>query len=304
LAGVASDPALEGPIRETLDRVRRLKDDSEVALVSRAAEATAAGFAKAREVIKPGVKERRIQIEMEAEMSRRGAEGTGFGTIVGAGTHAAVLHFEPGDRVVGTGDLVLIDAGAAIHDYCADVTRTFPAGDRFAPEQQAVYDLVLAAQLAAVDRCRAGTEWHDVHRAAAGVFGRGLLDLGILRGSLDDLLDGGAVALFFPHGIGHMVGLGVRDVGGKVPDRPEGRLSCGARVRVDMPLEPGFMMTVEPGLYFVPAILDDPERRARFRTAVAWDALERWRPVGGVRIEDDVLITSQAPRVLTSMIPK
>lgn len=304
LAAVTSEPAFDESTREQLDRARRPKDDAELSLVDRAVRATVAGFAKAREIIMPGATERRIQVEMEAEMFRHGAHGTGFGTIVGAGTHAAVLHFEPGDRVVRATDLVLVDAGAEILDYCADVTRTFPAGDRFTPEQQAVYDLVLAAQLAAIDRCRPGVEWHDVHRVAATVFAQGLADLGILRGPLEELLEDGAVALFFPHGIGHMVGLRVRDVGGSAPSRPEGRTCCGARVRVDLPLERGFLMTVEPGLYFVPAILDDAERRARFRNSVAWTELERWRAVGGVRIEDDVLVTAQGPRVLTSAIPK
>jgi Xaa-Pro aminopeptidase len=303
-ASVSRDPALDAVARGRMNRVRRKKDDAELELVERATGATAAGFARAREVIRPGATERQVQIEMEAEMLRNGADGVGFGTIVGAGTHAAVLHFEPGDRVVGKEDVVLVDSGAEVQGYCADVTRTYPAGGRFAPEQQAIYDLVLAAQAGAVSRCRAGTEWQDVHIAAATVFGRGLKDLGILRGSLDGLVESGAVALFFPHGVGHMVGLGVRDVGGTAEGRPEARLCCGVKLRVDLPLEPGFLMTVEPGLYFVPAILDDAERRARFKEAVAWDALDRWRAVGGVRIEDDVLITSGEPRVMTAAIPK
>ena len=113
-----------------------------------------------------------------------------------------------------------------------------------------------------------------------------------------------AIALFFPHGIGHMVGLGVRDVGGRAPGRAEGRICCGAKVRVDLPIHANFLMTVEPGLYFVPALLDDPERREKFKNAVAWDALDRWRKVGGIRIEDNILITSSEPTLLTASIPK
>jgi len=301
---VKSVPALTAAAREQLDRVRRVKDAAEISLVAKAVAATAAGFRKARETIRPGATERQIQIELEAEMRRSGADGTSFGTIVGAGAHSAVLHFEPGERRVAENDLVLVDSGAEVSEYAADVTRTFPAGSRFTPEQQAIYDLVLAGQAAAIAKCRPGTDWHDAHRAAAAVMAGGLRELGILKGSTDSLLETGAIALFFPHGVGHMLGLRVRDVGGKLPERPEGRLCCGARVRVDMPVAEGFLMTVEPGLYFVPGMLDDAARREQFRTSVEWAALARWRPVGGVRIEDDVLITAHGPEVLTAEIPK
>lgn len=299
-----ADEALSERMRERLDGARRRKDAAEIALLRRAVAATAAGFAKAREVLRPGVSERQIQIELEAEMFRAGAHGVGFETIVGAGDHSAVLHFAPGERVVNPGDLVLIDAGGELEDYTADVTRTLPASERFTPEQQALYDLVLAAELAAIDKCRVGVEWHEVHRTAALVIAQGLKDLGVLVGDADGLADSGAVALFFPHGVGHMVGLRVRDVGGAAPGRPEGRMCCGARPRVDFPLEEGFLMTVEPGAYFIPAMLGDPERREKYKDVVRWDALEKWLPVGGVRIEDDVLVTASGPEVLTSAIPK
>jgi Xaa-Pro aminopeptidase len=167
-----------------------------------------------------------------------------------------------------------------------------------------VYDVVLAAELAAIDQCRVGVEWHDVHRTAAAELAAGLHHLGILTVTPDEALANEAIALFFPHGIGHMVGLGVRDVGGRAPGREEGRMCCGAKVRVDLPLGEEFLMTVEPGIYFVPALLDDPERRDKFSAAVAWDSLDRWRDLGGVRIEDNVLVTRQGPKVLTAEIEK
>lgn len=303
-ANLGNDPALAAAALAALDRVRRVKDSAEIALVGRAVAATAAGFRKAREIIKPGVTEQQVQIELEAEMRRHGADGTSFGTIVGGGTHSAVLHFEPGQRRIAAGELVLVDAGAEVSEYAADVTRTLPAGEKFTPEQQAIYDIVLAGQAAAIALCRPGTEWHAVHAAAAAAMAEGLKGLGILKGSTDSLLETGAIALFFPHGVGHMLGLRVRDVGGMAPGRPEGRLCCGAKPRVDMPIQDGFLMTVEPGLYFVPAMLDDAGRREQFRNSVAWDGLDRWRAVGGVRIEDDVLVTGLSPNVLTGMIPK
>jgi Xaa-Pro aminopeptidase len=303
LPGVEVDPQSSEAAIERMDAARRPKDPAEIELIGRAVAATAAGFERIRQDIRPGVTERQLQIELEASFHRQGGDGLSFGTIVGAGTHAAVLHFEPGDRVVGPDDLVLVDAGATVAGYCADVSRTFPAGDRFTAEQQAIYDLVLASQAAGIEQCRPGTEWYDVHLATATVLALGLRDLGVLRGSIDDLLETGAIALFFPHGVGHMLGLGVRDVGGREPGREE-RSCGGARLRVDLPLRSGFVMTVEPGLYFVPAILDCPERRERFADAVVWRDLERWRRVGGVRIEDDILVTDGDPRNLTEGIPK
>ena len=301
---IAGDEALSAAMRERLDAARRVKDDAEIDLVERAIRATAAGYERAQEVIRPGITERAIQIEIEAEFLRRGADGLGYGSIVGAGPRAAILHSTPGQTIVGRDDVVLIDAAGEVGGYTADVTRTFAASGKFTPEQQAIYDLVLAAELAAIAKCREGIEWHDVHRTAAAKLAAGLYDLGILKVAVDEALDTEAIALFFPHGIGHMVGLGVRDVGGRVSGREEGRMCCGAKVRVDLPLQVNFLMTVEPGLYFVPALLDDPERREKFKGAFAWDELDRWRKVGGVRIEDNVLITTGEPQVLTAQIAK
>jgi Xaa-Pro aminopeptidase len=301
---VVGDEALTTIVRERLDSVRRIKDAAEITLVERAVVATAAGFERARTVIRPGVTERAIQIEIEADFFRHGADGVGYGSIVGAGSRAAILHSSPGATVVGRDDVVLVDAGGEVAGYTADVTRTYAASGRFTPEQQAIHDIVLAAELAAIANCRDGVEWHDVHRAAAAELATGLRELGILKATVGAALDSEAIALFFPHGIGHMVGLGVRDVGGRTPDREEGRTCCGAKVRVDLPLRTGFLMTVEPGLYFVPALLDDPERREKFKDAVAWDTLDRWRKVGGVRIEDNILVTEGESQVLTACIAK
>ncbi|REJ76731.1 MAG: M24 family metallopeptidase [Acidobacteria bacterium] len=289
--------------RQRLDVVRRHKDAEEIGLLRRAARATAAGHARAREVIAPGVDERSIQIELEAETFRHGADAMGYESIVGVGANSAVLHFAPGRRRAEEGELVLIDAGGAVAGYTSDVTRTYPVGRTFTERQQAIFDLVSRSLRECSDLCRPGIEWHDVHRRAAEILASGLVELGILRGSVDGLLESEAIALFFPHGIGHMVGLGVRDVGGHAPDREPGRKCCGARVRVDLPLEAGFVMTVEPGLYFVPAILDDPERRQRFADAVDWTALEPWRDVGGVRLEDNLVVTEAEPEILTASIP-
>ncbi len=304
LADVTADSQRTDELRQRMEAARRPKDQFELELVARAVRATAAGYARAVEVIRPGATEREIKIELEAEMHRHGADALGYDSIVGIGQRAAVLHSTPNDTAARAGDVVLIDAGGAVRGYTADVTRTYSASGKFTAEAQAIYDVVLAGQLAAIQKCRAGVEWHDVHRAAARELAAGLAHLGILRVSPDAACESEAIALFFPHGIGHMVGLGVRDVGGRAPGREEGRMCCGAKVRVDLPIRENFLMTVEPGLYFVPALLDDSERSAKFHDAVNWDSLDRWRPVGGVRIEDNVLITSGDPVVLTQEIPK
>ncbi|MEQ8786030.1 MAG: aminopeptidase P N-terminal domain-containing protein [Pirellulaceae bacterium] len=304
IANVTADADATRETQQRFDSARRVKDAAELDLLARAVSATEAGFLAARQAIAPGRTEREIQIELEAEMFRHGAETTGYATIVGAGARAAVLHSQPGATVVQPDDVVLVDAGGAIQGYTADVTRTFAAGERFTPEQQALYDVVLAAQVAAIHRCRHEMEWHEVHRTAAAELADGLRRLGILKTSIDEALDSESIALFLPHGIGHMVGLGVRDVGGTAPGREPGRKCCGAVVRVDLPIQRGYLMTVEPGIYFPPAILDDPQRRAQFGRAVDWDELARWRPIGGIRIEDNVLVTDAAPKVITDEIPK
>lgn len=302
--GVEPTATLSARAQHALNAARRPKDAEEIALIRRAAAATAAGHALARSLIEVGASERRLKIELEAEFFRHGADATGYGTIVGAGRRSAILHGHPSDARVQVGDFVLIDAGASIDGYTADVTRTWVCGE---PDgrRAAVHRIVTEALDAGIDAARAGTEWHDVHRACAQVIATGLRDEGVLRGSPDSLSASGAVSLFFPHGVGHMLGAGVRDVGGHAPDRRAGRTCCGANVRVDLPLEEGFVMTVEPGLYFVDALLDDPARRQLYADAVNWDALDAWRGIGGVRMEDDILVRpSGPPENLTAMIPR
>ena len=297
--------AVQARIQEALDSVRRIKDEAEIDLLRRATVATFAGHLRAREVARPYVTERRVKIELEAEMFRYGADATGYGTIVGAGCRSAILHGHPGYDVVKKGEFVLVDAGGAIAGYTADITRTFVAGSAGDTRHVALLQLVERAMDASIAISTSGTEWHDVHRCSAEVIAEGLVSLGILRGDPVELANDGAVALFFPHGVGHMLGLGVRDVGGRSVGRPAGRLCCGARPRVDMPLQAGFVMTVEPGVYFVDALLDSPEYRERFDSVVDRDEVQRWRGIGGVRLEDNILIRDQGePENLSAGIPR
>jgi Xaa-Pro aminopeptidase len=300
LAGVDSAP--EAQLRAALNAVRRPKDEVELDRMRVAERATSAGFAAAAAFIEPGRSERDVQIEIEAAFLRNGADMVAYDTIVGGGPNAAVLHFPPSDRRLQDDELVLIDAGGEFRGYASDITRTYPVSGRFTPEQAELHALVRAACVTATGRCRAGVEWRDVHRTAARVIAGGLVGFGLLRGDPDDLVERHAVSLFFPHGVGHIVGLGVRDAGEVLPGR-EPRPDELPQLRIDLPLEPGFVVTVEPGIYFVPALLRDPELRARHRDAVDWDRVERMLNFGGIRIEDNVLVTEGEPEVLTADVP-
>jgi Xaa-Pro aminopeptidase len=254
-------------------------------------------------LLESGRTEREIQVELEAEFFRNGADGLAFDSIVGGGPNAAVLHFAPTGRPFRDGELVLIDAGGEVRGYASDITRTYVVGGRFSPEQAELHEIVRAANAAATERCTVGTEWLDVHRTAGLVIAEGLVELGLLRGEPEALVDQGAQSVFFPHGVGHMLGLGVRDAGGTLRGR-EPDPDAFPRLRVDLPLRAGFVMTVEPGIYFVPALLRDPEFRERHRDAVDWDRAEALVDLGGVRIEDNVLVTPAGPEVLTADLPQ
>jgi len=303
LPGVRADEALTAKVRESFAHARRPKDALELATMRRAAVATAAGYARAAAIIAPGVTERTVQIELEAGFFRGGATRTGYGTIVGTGPNSAVLHFEPTARAAQAGEFVLIDAGAEIDRYVIDVTRTYTAGPPLA-FQRDLYQVVLAAQQKAIGRCVAGVEWRDIHLQCAVDMTAGLVALGLMRGNAESLVEQEAHLLFFPHGIGHLVGLGVRDASGTLPGRPRSTRASLKNLRMDLPLAPGYVVTVEPGLYFIPPILHDPKRREKYRDSVAWDKVEPHLALGGVRIEDNVLVTDGAPEVLTAAIPK
>lgn len=289
---------------EIIDSCRRPKDSEEILLIRKAADAAAAGFAKVREILQNDshhLSEKAIQTKLEAEFMRHGADGTSFDTIVAADRNAAVLHFPPGNSLASR--TVMIDAGTQISGYCCDITRTVPVNGKYFAQYKEIFDLVIKAQSAAISTAAPGVEWSSVHLAAAKVITDGLIGLGILMGNSDELMENGATGLFLPHGIGHMLGLGVRDVGGKLKGR-ENNKYAGAGIRVDMPLEEGFVMTAEPGLYFIEPLLKAPETKAKYGSFINWSELEKWINIGGCRQEDDILITKSGCEVLTRNIPK
>jgi Xaa-Pro aminopeptidase len=221
-----------------------------------------------------------------------------------------ILHSEHYHNPLQAGDLLLADVGAETSmGWAADVTRTWPVSGKFSPTQRAIYDLVLAAHDACIDKISPGVEYQDIHLLAARIMAAGLVDLGILRGDVEDLVAMDAHALFFVHGIGHLIGLDVHDMEdlGDLAGYEAGRVRSSrfglGFLRLNRLLQEGMLVSIEPGFYQVPAILNNPEIRTKYKDSVKWDELEKFADVRGIRIEDDILVTDRGREVLTTTLP-
>lgn len=224
--------------------------------------------------------------------------------------HGEVLHNNHYHHAISPGDLLLADVGAeTASGWASDVTRTWPVSGRFSDTQRSLYAVVLEAHDACIAAIKPGVEYRDIHLIAARVIAEGLVDLGILRGDPDDLVNQDAHALFFPHGVGHLLGLDVHDMedlgdlAGYAPGRSRSDRFGLGYLRLDRPLSPGMVVTIEPGFYQVPAILHQPEWRSRYQDMVNWERLADFADVRGIRIEDDVLVTEIGHDVLTRSLP-
>lgn len=267
---------------EILDEMRLRKGPEEIAALREAVRVTVEGFRAALTAAGPGRGEWQLQAELEAAFRREGAQGPAFATIVGSGTNACTLHYVDNSDELGPGDLVLLDAGAEVRMYAGDITRTFPVGGTFSPAQRAVYEVVEEARAAAVQAVRPGVTVRDVHDAAVRILTEGLMELGVLSGSVDELIGRKAHRRYFPHRTSHWLGLDTHDPGDYIRDGEHRRL------------EAGMVLTVEPGLYFVPASAQEPDG--------APEADHPYEGIG-VRIEDDVLVTSDGAEVLSRALP-
>ncbi|WP_419855898.1 aminopeptidase P N-terminal domain-containing protein [Candidatus Poriferisodalis sp.] len=291
---------------------RMTKDDAELDDIRQAAAASTAGFEWVYQHAAPGMTEREIQVGMEAQFYAAGAPRVAYDSIVASGPHGAYLHYvyagddplRPATRTVEAGDLLLIDAGAQFGGYASDVTRTMVVGADPTDEQEFLWKLVLSAQQQTIDMCRPGIVWKEVHLAAARILGAGLVELGVLQGDPAELVSAGAVALFFPHGLGHLLGLSVHDITSIPYSREPSDDPVLSKLGPDRVLGPGMVTTVEPGIYFIDALLCDPARREKFAESVVWERVDELRGFGGIRIEDDVLVTDGDPEVLTAAIDK
>jgi Xaa-Pro aminopeptidase len=263
--------------RAILHEHRLHKTAEEVALLRQAGAITRTAFEAAMREARPGVHEFELEALVEYHFRRGGAVGPGYSTIVGAGRNATILHYIENSEPVREGDLVLIDAGAELDYYTADVTRTFPGGGRFSPAGRRAYEVVLAAQLAGIAMTRPGATLEAIHARCVEILVQGMVDLGLLRGTAAERIADGSYKKYYMHRTSHWLGMDVHDVGAYAGEDGEPR-----------PLAPGMVITVEPGLY-VPD--DDPSAPAELRGL-------------GIRIEDDILVTATDPDVLTAGIPK
>ena len=262
-------------VRALLDEMRLVKDQYELATMRRAAEISAAAQVRAMRATRPGMMEYAVEAELLYEFRRHGAQAPAYTPIVAGGANACVLHYIANNAQLNDGDLLLIDAACELDGYAADITRTFPVNGRFSPAQKDVYEMVLAAQAAAIAATRPGNHWNEPHDAALRVIAQGLIDLKLCSGSIDSVLEDETYKRFYMHRTGHWLGMDVHDVGSYKVDEQW------------RTLQPGMTLTVEPGCYIRPA--DDVPREL-------WDI--------GIRIEDDVAITADGCEVLTAAVPK
>ena len=262
-------------LNHILHDMRLYKSRREIGMLRKAASISANAHVRAMQTCRPGMKEYQVEAELLHEFMRQGAVSAAYPCIVGSGANSCVLHYIDNSREMKEGDILLIDAGAEYECYASDVTRTFPVNGRFSDSQRAVYEVVLAAQLAAIDAVRPGNHWNQPHDAAVEVLTEGLVALGILKGSPQTLIKKEAHKRYFMHKTGHWLGMDVHDVGD---------YKLGDEWRM---LEPGMALTIEPGLYFPP------------QKGLA----KKWWNIG-VRIEDDVLVTKSGHEVLSRDAPK
>jgi Xaa-Pro aminopeptidase len=262
-------------VRALIDEMRLVKDAHEIGVMRRAASISAGAHRRAMRAARPGGFEFELEADLLHEFRRNGAQFPAYWPIVAGGANACVLHYVFNDAPLNAGDLVLIDAGCELAGYASDITRTFPVSERFTPAQREVYEIVLAAQAAAIEKVRAGSAWNEPHDAAVRVLAQGMLDLKLISGSLEEVLEKETYKRFYMHRTGHWLGLDVHDAGDY------------KRAGKWRTLAPGMVLTVEPGLYI----------------RAADDVPQALRGIG-VRIEDDALVTAGACDVITAEAPK
>lgn len=270
-----SAPAEIRDVRGLVDAMRLIKDDVEIDLMRRSAAIACGAHRRAMLATQPGKYEYQIEAEILHEFRRHGAQSPAYTSIVAGGANACVLHYVENNASLHDGDLLLIDAGCELDGYASDITRTFPVNGKFSGAQRDVYELVLAAQVAAIHAVSPHSHWNSAHEAAVRVLVQGMIDFGLCHGSVDGVIESGDYRRFYMHRTGHWLGLDVHDVG-EYKQNGEWRQ-----------LQPGMVVTVEPGCYIRPAD-NVPE--------AYWNI--------GIRIEDDVLVTASGAEVLTAAAPK
>jgi Xaa-Pro aminopeptidase len=307
----ASGPELEGVDRALADAVielRLIHDAAAISQVRAAAQVTERAHRAGMRATRPGLREAEVVAAMDAEIVRAGCAHAYLPIVTREGE---VLHDERHHRTLAPGDLLLADVGAETPGgWASDVTRTWPVSGRYSTTQRALYEVVLAAQRAAIAAVRPGVRYRDVHRVAGKTLLAELVALGLFKGDVEELYGRGAAALFFPHGIGHLLGLDVHDLedlgdrAGYAPGRERSRNFGDRYLRLDRDLAAGMIVTIEPGYYRIPYLLERPEEVGELESALDRKVLAELADVRGIRIEDDVLVTDTGSEVLTAGIPK
>ncbi|AKG24753.1 aminopeptidase P family protein [Calothrix sp. 336/3] len=298
---------IDWQLAKAIIQLRLTHDTGAIAELRKASEVTVAAHRAGMLAVRSSQGESQVRAAMEQVIMAHNMT-TAYSSIVTV--HGEVLHNDSYHHSLTPGNLLLADVGAETPGgWAADITRTFPVNGKFSPTQRAIYQVIWAAQQAAIAMVKPGIEYADVHREACLAIASGLVDLGILRGEAEDLVHKNLHALFFPHGIGHLLGLDVHDMEdlGDLAGYGEGRTRSDrfglSYLRLNRPLEPGMLVTIEPGFYQVPAILNDPKVRSQYQYLVNWERLAEFADVRGIRIEDDVLVTSNGHEVLTAALP-
>ncbi len=298
-----SNQALE----KAIVQLRIIQDDGAIAAIRRAIAVSVEAHQAGMRMTRKATTEAQIRATMEAVIMAHDMT-CAYGSIVT--TAGEVLHNHHYHNRVSAGDLLLADVGAETADgWASDITRTWPISGSFSSTQRDLYDIVLAAHDFCIEKAKHGTEYKTIHLIACQIIAAGLVDLGILRGNPEDLVAQDAHALFFPHGVGHLMGLDVHDMEnlGDLAGYAEGRQRSDrfglSFLRLDRPLQVGMVVTIEPGFYQVPGILNDRENRDRYAQMVNWERLEQFSDVRGIRIEDDILITPLGCEVLSKTLP-
>lgn len=288
---------------------RSIKTQEEITEIEIALDIAHEMHTRAMAMSRPGVYEREVVGAMEGIALSRGGH-LSFPTIFSI--HGEILHNHYHGNLMSEGDLVVNDSGAeAPSHYASDITRTIPVGGKFTERQREIYEIVLRAQTQAIEAVKPGMEFRNIHKLACEVIVSGLKELGLMKGDVEEAVEAGAHALFFPCGVGHMMGLDVHDMEGLkedfvgYTDTIERRPEFGWRsLRLAKALEPGFVVTVEPGIYFIPELIDRWRTEKKFEPFINYDAVDRYRDLGGIRIEDDILVTETTHRPLGKPIPK
>lgn len=262
-------------IRPTLHEMRLIKSPAEIDLMRKAGQITVKGHIRAMQFCKPGMNEYQLEAELLYEFQKNGGRFCAYTPIVGGGKNSCILHYVDNESEIKNGEIVLIDAGCEYEYYASDVTRTFPANGKFSGEQRAIYEIVLEAQLAGIKLCKPNMSWTEIETKTTHVLTQGLVDVGILKGNVDNLVEQKAFLPFYMHRVGHFLGLDTHDAG---------RYKVGEKWRK---LAPGMVRTIEPGLYISADTGVD----------------KRWHNIG-VRIEDDVLVTENGNEILNDGLPK